>query len=58
MSASKPEPPKNSTPGEPAAAKAPAKPADRLAAALRDNLKRRKEQTRARRAPAPDRHEG
>jgi hypothetical protein len=40
---------------------APSKPAkrseqDRLAAALRDNLKRRKAQARARRDPEPDGH--
>jgi hypothetical protein len=31
---------------------------DRLAAALRDNLKRRKAQARARRKAAPGQHEG
>ena len=58
MSASKPEPPKNSATGAPASPKTPAKSSDRLAAALRDNLKRRKAQARARRQPGPDGHEG
>jgi len=55
MSSDKPEPPKH--------AGVPSKPAqrsgqDRSAAALRDNLKRRKAQARARREPGPDRHDG
>ena len=50
MSSDKPESPKH--------ASAPAKPGrkgghDRLATALRDNLKRRKAQARARREPEP-----
>jgi hypothetical protein len=50
MSSSKPESPKDSP-----AIKKPATgaPSDRLAAALRDNLKRRKAQARARREPGP-----
>ncbi len=53
MSSSKPE---SSKP----AAKPSAQTAqsERLAAALRDNLKRRKAQARARRAAEPGRHEG
>ena len=55
MSSDKPESSKRSN--------VPSKPAqrsgqDRLAAALRDNLKRRKAQARARREPGPDRHDG
>jgi hypothetical protein len=55
MSSDKPESSKHST--------APSGPArkpgqDRLAAALRDNLKRRKAQARARRAPEPSRQDG
>ncbi|MEZ5831500.1 MAG: hypothetical protein R3D05_09990 [Dongiaceae bacterium] len=55
MSSDKPESPKHSH--------APANPAqraeqDRLAAALRDNLKRRKDQARARREPEPGRRDG
>jgi hypothetical protein len=55
MSSDKPESSKHSTdPSKPAG-----KPAqDRLAAALRDNLKRRKAQARARREPEPGRHGG
>jgi hypothetical protein len=53
MSSSKSEPPKS-------VAKPATKPAqsERLAAALRDNLKRRKAQARARRVADPGRHEG
>ena len=53
MSSSKPEPPKP-------AAKPSAKTeqSDRLANALRDNLKRRKAQARARREPGSGRHQG
>jgi hypothetical protein len=41
-----------------AAPKAPKRSGqDRLAAALRDNLKRRKAQAKARREPEPDRHD-
>jgi hypothetical protein len=62
MSTSRPESPKQSDPKRPAAspakAQAKADQSDRLAAALRDNLKRRKEQARARREPGPGRHEG
>ena len=62
MPPSKPEPPKDSnTKGSPVAAPhAPAKAdrPDRLAAALRDNLKRRKAQARARREPGSGRQEG
>ncbi len=55
MSSDKPEPSKH--------AKAPSKPGpragqDRLAAALRDNLKRRKAQARARREPGPGGRDG
>ena len=55
MSSDKPESPKH--------ASAPPKPAprsgqDRSAAALRDNLKRRKAQARARREPEPGRQNG
>jgi hypothetical protein len=55
MSSDKPESSKHPT--------APSKPAqrpgqDRLGAALRDNLKRRKAQARARRAPDPGRQDG
>jgi hypothetical protein len=55
MSSDKPESSKHST--------VPSKPAqrserDRLAAALRDNLKRRKAQARARREPEPGRQDG
>lgn len=54
MSSDKPEPPKH--------ANAPARPGqragqDRSAAALRDNLKRRKAQARARREPEPGRRD-
>jgi hypothetical protein len=59
MSSSKPEPPKTATSrgsNSPSPAKAGA--SDRLAAALRDNLKRRKSQARARREPGPGRDEG
>ena len=61
MSSSKPEPPKESaTRGPAVASKTPAKAGqtDRLAAALRNNLKRRKAQARARREPGPGGHEG
>ena len=53
MSSDKPESPKH-----PGAASKPARKSgqDRLAAALRDNLKRRKAQARARREPEPGRH--
>ena len=55
MSSDKPKSPKHPT--------APSKPAqrpgqDRLGAALRDNLKRRKAQARARRVPDPGRRDG
>ena len=55
MSSDKPEPSKHSI--------APSKPTqrsgqDRSAAALRDNLKRRKAQAQARRAPEPGRQDG
>lgn len=55
MSSDKPESPKHSS--------APAKPGpragqDRSAAALRDNLKRRKAQARARREPEPGGRDG
>ena len=58
MSSDKPELSKHSS-----AAGTPSKPAqrseqDRLASALRDNLKRRKAQARARREPDPGRHDG
>ena len=58
MSSDKPESPKHSSAGG-----TPSKPAqgsgrDRLAAALRDNLKRRKAQARARREPGPGREDG
>jgi hypothetical protein len=62
MSSSQPESPKEADPKRPtiAAAKAQAKAdqSDRLATALRDNLKRRKAQARARQDPGPGRHEG
>jgi hypothetical protein len=62
MSTSQPESPKQPDPKGPAVtaagAQAKADQSDRLAAALRDNLKRRKAQARARRDPGPDRHEG
>jgi len=55
MSSDKPEPSKQpSIPSKPAQRSGQ----DRLAAALRDNLKRRKAQARARREPEPDRHDG
>ena len=53
MSPSKPEPPKPA-----ARSSAKAEQADRLAAALRDNLKRRKTQARARQEPGSGRHQG
>jgi hypothetical protein len=56
MSSDKPES-KHSSTGA-AAPKAPQRSGkDRLAAALRDNLKRRKAQARARREPGPGRHD-
>jgi hypothetical protein len=56
MSSSKPESQKDSVAGSKEPAKS--KQSDRLAAALRDNLKRRKTQARARKEPGPGRHEG
>ena len=57
MSSDKPES-KHSSAGA-AAPKSPQRSGkDRLAAALRDNLKRRKAQARARREPGPGRHDG
>lgn len=57
MSSDKPDS-KHSSVGA-AAPKAPQKSGkDRLAAALRDNLKRRKAQAQARREPEPGRHDG
>jgi len=58
MSSDKPESSKRSGAGG-----TPSKPAqrsgqDRLATALRDNLKRRKSQARARREPEPGRRDG
>jgi len=60
MSSSKPRPPKDSAVPGPAGSSGPTAKteSDRLAAALRDNLKRRKAQARARREPGPDRHDG
>jgi hypothetical protein len=62
MSSRKPESPKHPATRAPAAApsKAPARAeqSDRLAAALRDNLKRRKAQARARREPGDGSSEG
>ena len=57
MSSDKPES-KHSSAGA-AAPTAPKRSGpDRLAEALRDNLKRRKAQARARREPGPGRHDG
>jgi hypothetical protein len=62
MSTRQPESPKQSGPKgpalTPARAEAKAEQADRLATVLRDNLKRRKAQARARREPGPAGHEG
>ncbi len=52
MSSSKQEPPK-----APVKPSAKSQPSDRLAEALRDNLRRRKAQARARREPEPGRRE-
>jgi hypothetical protein len=61
MSTSQPEPPRTSGRNQPAVTtpktQAKADQSDRLAAALRDNLKRRKAQARIRREPGPGRHE-
>ena len=55
MSSDKPDPSKHSsTPSKPAQRSGQ----ERLAAALRDNLKRRKAQARARRETGPGRHDG
>jgi hypothetical protein len=57
MSSDKPDS-KHSNAGA-ASSKAPQRSGqDRSAAALRDNLKRRKAQARARREPEPGRHDG
>jgi hypothetical protein len=53
MSPSKPDSPKPAT-----RSSAKAEQSDRLAAALRDNLKRRKAQARARQEPGPGRQRG
>ena len=62
MSSSQPESPKGPGPKQPTVAApkghAKADQSDRLATALRDNLKRRKAQARARREPGPGRDEG
>jgi len=62
MSTSQSESPKAPGRSRPAGtapkAQAKADQSDRLAVALRDNLKRRKAQARARREPGPGGHEG
>jgi hypothetical protein len=62
MSSSQPESPKEAGPKRPTVAapkgQAKADQSDRLATALRDNLKRRKAQARARREPGPRCDEG
>ncbi len=58
MSSSKPEPPKPAAKPATKAEQSERQQSERLAAALRDNLKRRKTQARARRVAESGRHEG
>jgi hypothetical protein len=57
MSSTKPESSQDSTTEGAASKAARRSEQDRLAAALRDNLKRRKAQARARREPGPERRD-